>query len=139
MTFSEYMDFESKSELICSAFSKPEHPVARIKSFLETPGYMHDLDLIVVNKDQKAVAYCTAWIQQYDSTKGYIEPMGTHADYRRLGFGTVLAKEAFKRLYEKGVQYATIASDAEPDVSNLLYESLSPLSKKSGYEYVLKL
>jgi len=139
MNFSDYRDFESKSELICSAFSKKEHPVSRIEPFMNTPGYMTDLDLIIVNENQKAVAYCTGWLEQYDDSLGYIEPMGVHEDYRRLGFGTVLAKECFKRLLEKGVKYATIASNAEPDISNLLYDSLKPIEKKSGYEFVLKL
>lgn len=139
VTFSEYMDYEEKSKLICSAFSKPKHPIERIKSFMKTPGYMSDLDLIVINGDNKPVAYCTAWIEQYDGKLGYIEPMGTHADFRRMGFGTALAKEGFSRLHDKGVRLATIASNAEPDISNLLYDSLGPIAKKSGYEFVLKL
>jgi ribosomal protein S18 acetylase RimI-like enzyme len=134
-TFSDYLDYDSKCELICSAFSKESHSVERIKSFMQTPGYDPDMDMII-SKDGKAAAYCAGWLEQHDPNKGYIEPMGTHASYRRLGLGTCLVKETFKRLREKGVKFATIASNAEPDPSNHFYESLNPMSKKSGYEYV---
>lgn len=83
--FSEYLNFESKIELICNALDKAEHPKERIISFMETPGYIPDLDLVVVNSEQKCVAYCTGWVEQYDNSLGYIEPMGTHSDYRCLG------------------------------------------------------
>ena len=137
--FPEYLNYESKIELICNAFEKEEHPKERILSFMETPGYMPDLDLVVINSEQKCVAYCTGWIEQYDDSLGFIEPMGTHSDYRRLGLASALAKECFKRLHEKGVKSATIASNAEPNVSNFLYESLKPSAKKSGYDYIFKL
>ncbi|MBI9013233.1 MAG: GNAT family N-acetyltransferase [Clostridiales bacterium] len=137
--FPEYLNFESKIELICNAFDKPEHSKERILSFMETPGYMPDLDLVVLNSEHKCVAYCTGWTEQYDESLGYIEPMGTHSDYRRLGLASALAKECFKRLKEKGVKSATIASNAEPDISNCLYDSLQPSAKKSGYDYIFKL
>jgi ribosomal protein S18 acetylase RimI-like enzyme len=137
--FSECLDFESKIELICNAFDKKEHSKERILSFMETPGYLPELDLVVINSEGKCTAYCTGWIEQYDSSLGFIEPMGTHSDYRRLGLARALAKECFKRLNEKGVKLATIASNAEPDISNHLYDSLQPSVKKSGYDYVFKL
>lgn len=137
--FPEYLNYDSKIELICNAFDKAEHTKERILSFMETPGYMADLDLVVINSEEKCVAYCTGWIEQYDDTLGFIEPMGTHSDYRRLGLARALAKECFKRLSEKGVRLATIASHAEPNISNYLYDSLQPCSKKSGYDYILKL
>ncbi|MCH4886622.1 GNAT family N-acetyltransferase [Acidaminobacter sp. JC074] len=139
LNFSDYLDYKSKSRLICSAFSKKEHPVSRIESFMKTPGYMADLDLICINQDNEAVAYCTGWLEQHNEKLGYIEPMGVHEAYRRRGLGKALAKACFKRLRDKGVDFATIASNAEPDVSNYLYDSLKPIGKKSGYEFVLKL
>jgi ribosomal protein S18 acetylase RimI-like enzyme len=65
--------------------------------------------------------------------------MGVHSDYRRNGLATALAKECFKRLDKLGVKRATIASHAEPDISNFLYESLNPTSVKRAYRYALNL
>jgi ribosomal protein S18 acetylase RimI-like enzyme len=79
------------------------------------------------------------WIEENDPQAGYIEPMGTHADYRRRGFATCLAKECFKRLWRKGVKNVSIASHAEPNISNFLYESLNPVSVKKGFNYSLDL
>lgn len=137
--FSDHYYYDSKIELICNAFDKKEHPKERIISFMKTPGYMPDMDLLVMSPNNRCAAYCTGWIEQYDGTLGFIEPMGTHSDYRKMGLATALAKECFKRLSEKGVKLATIASHAEPNISNFLYDSLKPVAKKSGYDYLFKL
>jgi len=60
-------------------------------------------------------------------------------DYRRNGFATALAGECFKRLKHMGVKMVSIASVAEPDISNLLYESLNPVGVKKAYKYSLNL
>ena len=138
LSFSECMNFESKQALICDAFEKKEHSIERIKSLMSSENYISNLDLVVV-KDGVCVGYCTGWIEEHDAKKGYIEPMGTHSKHRKLGIGASLAKEAFKRLRDLGVEKATIASNAEPDISNYLYDSLKPISKKSGYDFTYKL
>ena len=79
------------------------------------------------------------WLEEKEHTLGYIEPMGIHSDYRRRGIGKALAKECFKRLGKLGVEQATIASLAEPNISNFLYESLGPTSIKQAYRYTLDL
>jgi len=79
------------------------------------------------------------WIEENDPKSGYIEPMGVHTDYRRNGLGTALAKECFKRLNSMRVESVSIASHAEPNVSNFLYESLNPASVKRAYRYSLNL
>jgi len=91
--------------------------------------------LVIVNPQSDSVAYCMGWVEENNPTSGYIEPMGVHSDYRRNGLGTALAKECFKRLGNLGVERAWIASNAEPNVSNFLYESLNPASIKRAYRY----
>ena len=97
------------------------------------------LDLVIVNPQDESVAYCMGWIKENHLKSGYIEPLGTHPDYRRNGFGTALAKECFKRLFNMGVESVSIASNAEPDVANFLYESLNPASIKRAYRYSLRI
>jgi len=94
---------------------------------------------VIVNPQGESVAYCMGWIEENDPKSGYIEPMGVHTDYRRNGLGTALAKECFKRLNSMRVESVSIASHAEPNVSNFLYESLNPASVKRAYRYSLNL
>ena len=133
--FKEFGDYDSRVALVKSAFNVENYPKERLVALHSSPQYLPELDLVVVNSEGVSVAYCMGWVEEHDDTLGYIEPMGTHADFRRMGFASSLAKECFKRLAARGVKTASIASDAEPNISNFLYESLNPIRIKRGFEY----
>ncbi len=135
ITFGEFGDYDQRVALVKNAFNNPNYTKERLVSLQSSPQYLPDLDLIAVNQEGKAVAYCMGWVEDHDDTLGYIEPMGTHSKYRKMGLASSLAKECFKRLATLGVKTASIASNAEPDISNFLYESLKPVNKKKGFEY----
>ena len=139
MSFAEYGNYESRVKLVRNAFDNPNYSKTRLRSTQSSPSYQPELDLVIVNSQGESVAYCMGWVEEINPKAGYIEPMGTHSDYRRNGFGKVLAKECFKRLGRMGVERVWIASNAEPDVSNFLYESLKPASVKRSYRYSLTL
>ena len=139
MSFPEYGNYESRVKLVHNAFNNPSYTETRLRSLQSSPTYLPELDLVVVNSEDESVAYCMGWVAENDPKAGYIEPMGVHSDYRRNGFGTALAKECFKRLAGRGVEQATIASHAEPDISNFLYDSLKPTSVKRSYKYSMDL
>lgn len=139
MSFSEYGNYESRVKLAQNAFNNPAYSETRLRSVQSSPSYQAALDLVVVNAQNESVAYCMGWVEENDPKTGYIEPMGVHTDYRRKGLGSVLAKECFKRLGNRGVERVWIASHAEPDVANFLYDSLKPVSVKRSYRYSLDL
>ena len=139
LSFAEYGNYESRVKLGQNAFNNPNFSEARLRSLQSTPSYQAELDLVIVNPQGESVGYCMGWVEEINPKSGYIEPMGVHSDYRKNGFGTALAKECFKRLGNLGVERAWIASHAEPDVSNFLYESLNPASIKRSYRYSLNL
>ncbi len=127
------------SRLVHNAFNNPSYSEVRLRSLQSSPSYQAELDLVIVNPQGESVAYCMGWVEENNPKSGYIEPMGVHTDYRRNGLATALAKECFKRLGNMGVESVWIASNAEPDVSNSLYESLNPASIKRSYRYSLNL
>jgi len=139
MSFAEYGNYESRVKLAQNAFNNPNSSEASFRSLQSSPNYQPGLDLVIVNNQGESVAYCTGWVEENNPKVGYIEPMGTHSEYRKNGFGKALAKECFKRLANLGVETAWIASNAEPDISNFLYESLKPASVKRSYRYSLNL
>lgn len=135
MSFAEYGNYESRVELVRNAFGNPKYTEARYRSLQGSPNYRPELDLVIVNTQDEAVAYCIGWVEENNPKAGNIEPMGTHSDYRQHGFGKALAKETFKRQAALGVETAWIVSFAEPNISNYLYESLKPASVKRSYRY----
>jgi ribosomal protein S18 acetylase RimI-like enzyme len=139
LAFSDYGNYESKVRLVQNAFDNPAYTEDRIHSFQSSPNYQAELDLVIVNSQGESVAYCTGWLEEINPKSGYIEPMGVHSDYRRNGFGSALAKETFKRLGQLGVESVWIASKAEPNISNFLYDSLKPTRVKRSYRYALNL
>ena len=139
MSFTEYGNYESRVNLVRNAFDNPNFSEARLHSIQRSPSYQPELDLVIVNAQGESVAYCMGWVQESDPKFGYIEPMGTHSAYRRNGFGQALAKECFKRLANLGVETAWVASHAEPNVSNFLYDSLKPAKVKRSHRYSLNL
>jgi ribosomal protein S18 acetylase RimI-like enzyme len=139
LSFSEYGNYESRVRLVRNAFNNPSFSESRLRSLQSSPGYQAELDLVIVNRQGESVAYCMGWVEENNPKSGYIEPMGVHTDYRRNGLATALAKECFKRLGNMGVASVWIASKAEPEVSNFLYESLKPASIKRSYRYSLNL
>lgn len=135
MSCAEYGNVQSRVELVRNAFDNPHFSEARLHSIQSSPNYRPELDLVIVNSENESVAYCMGWIQEDDPKLGYIEPMGTHSEYRKNGFGKSLAKECFKRLAGLGVETAWVASHAEPNISNFLYDSLKPTKIKRSYRY----
>ena len=136
-SFSEYGDYESRVRLVNNAFSSTSYTEERLRSIQSSPTYRAELDLVIVNDQNESVGYCMGWIEENDPHLAHIEPMGVHTDYRRLGFGKALAKACFRRLSKHGVKHVTIASKAEPDVANYLYESLNPSDTKRAFRYLL--
>lgn len=133
--FYENMNYESRVEVVKSAFDNTEYSAENLKSIHSSPDYKKHLDLCVVSPDGQIAAYCIGWHDNKDKTLGYIEPVGTHKDFRRMGFASAINKECFKRLKADGIKTVTIASKAEPNVSNYLYNSLKPVLKKKVMKY----
>ncbi len=135
--FSESLDFASRVALVQNAFDNPRYTENNLKGLMASPDYIEEYNLGVVSPDKQHVAYCIGWHEQALEHRGYIEPVGTHAAYRRRGFATAVIKECFARMKANGIHTVEIASRAEPAISNYLYDSLSPQTKREVYKYVM--
>lgn len=52
------------------------------------------------------------------------------------GFAKAIIRECFQRMTANGIKIAYIASPAEPDIANYLYDALSPMSRREVHRYV---
>ncbi len=134
-TFSASLDFAGRVALVQSAFKNPKYTEKNLKGLMASPDYSDEYHLLVISPDKQYVAYCIGWPDQATEHSGYIEPVGTHATYRQRGFAKAINKECFRRMKANGINTVNIASMAEPNVSNYLYDSLSPQIKREVHKY----
>lgn len=136
--FSESPDYASRVDLVRSAFENPGYSENNLKSLISSPNHIDEYHLVIISPDGKHVAYCIGWHDNAIENFGYIEPVGTYAAYRRRGFAKAVIKECFTRMKANGIQTVEIASRAEPNISNFLYDSLSPQTKREVHKYSKK-
>jgi len=137
-TFSEFPDYAGKVALVQSAFNNTNYSDKNVKRLTASPDYISEYDLMVISPDRQPVAYCVGWHEQAREHSGYIEPVGTHAEYRQRGFAKAVIRECFARMKANDIRTVEIASSAEPDISNFLYDSLSPQTKREVHKYQKK-
>ncbi|MCP5098722.1 MAG: GNAT family N-acetyltransferase [Chloroflexi bacterium] len=135
--FSESNDYAGRVALVQNAFDNLDYTETRLKGLMSSPDYIDEYHLIVVSPDNQLVAYCVGW-HAANENSGYIEPVGTHAEFRQRGFAKAINRECFTRMKANGIKVAEIASSAEPDIANYLYESLSPRDKREVHRYSKK-
>ena len=121
----EERDWSSRVEAHRSAFH-PSRFRDDIYAFARaTPAYRADLDCVVEAPDGSIAAYTLAWLDEVNGV-GEFEPVGTHADHRRLGLGRAVGYFALQQLRELGATSAIVAcrGDAAYPIPRKLYESL---------------
>lgn len=134
-TFAQVPDVEGRVALVRSAFRNPNYSKERLRGLISSPDHVDDYDLMVISAEGRPVAYCVGWRDKAKAGHGCVEPVGTHADYRRRGFAKAVVRECLARLKRDGIRTTDIASRAEPDVANFLYESLMPKAKQEVHRY----
>ena len=136
--FSESFDYAGRVALVQSAFNNPNYRENNLKGLMSSPDYNDEYNLMVISPDKLPVAYCVGWHDRANDQHGYIEPVGTHSAYRQRGFAKAIINKCFSRLKRNGIKTVEIASRAEPDVSNYLYDSLCPQTKREVHKYAKK-
>jgi len=134
-TFSEHPDMAGRVALVQSAFDNPDYTEARLTGLMSSPDYRDEYNLMVISPSGLPVAYCVGWHERARVGHGFVEPVGTHADFRRRGFAQAVIRECFARLKASGMYTVEIASRAEPAAANFLYDSLMPSSKREVHKY----
>ena len=126
-------NLEERARVMGSAFRASfvldQDYVLKWDSARQAPGYLPSLELAAVLDGQDFGAVCFGWIDPVNHA-GEIEPLGTHPHYRRRGLASAVVKECFTRMKAMGITRVWIASGAEPNPSNRLYETFKPVAKQ---------
>lgn len=98
------------------------------KEVQKAPDYREDLDLYVVGPDGEYVSSCIVWYDERNRM-GFFEPVSTHMDFRRRGFGRAVVLEGIRRVAALGAERARVGS-GQP-----FYEAVGFEKKYVGYTW----
>lgn len=128
-------DVERRRTIFGLGFNHPdpkEWPtVFSYEELQRAPDYRKGLDLYVVGPDGEYVACCIAW---YDGLNqmGILEPVATHPDFRRRGFGRAVVMEGIRRVAALGAETVQVGS------GQAFYEAIGFKKKSVGYCWTKK-
>ena len=114
-------DLKKVDRALHRGFNHPGEPPAdgiagRIK-MQSGPHYRLDLTMVVVAPDGQFVSFAGLWFESVNRF-GYVEPVATDPDYRRMGLGTAAVMEGVRRCGELGADVAYVGS------TQLFYQSM---------------
>lgn len=93
---------------------------------LQRPEYIPELDLVAVAPDGRLAAFCVCWLNSTSTAgvRGRVEPLGVHADFRKLGMGRGILSNGLRRLQDLGAESMYVETDNYRDEAFLLYEAV---------------
>ena len=94
---------------------------ALYQKVMESPGYAPERELVICGPDGVYVAFTIIWFDHLNRT-GSFEPVGTHKDYRRRGFGRALMVYGMQQMAAAGMVFATVAHFGENEAARGLYQ-----------------
>jgi mycothiol synthase len=95
----------------------------RYKSFMLSPVYDRELDIVAEVPGGQIGAFCSIWTDSVNRV-GLFEPVGTHPDYQHQGLGKAVMLEGLRRLQEHGMEQAIVSTYEENSPAIRFYESL---------------
>ena len=87
----------------------PDDNLEGRKKMQSGPHYRKDLNIVVVAPSGDFVAYAGLWFEPVNRF-GYVEPVATDPDYRRIGLGTAAVLEGIRRCGELGAHVAYVGT-----------------------------
>lgn len=89
---------------------------------MESPGYEPERELIIQAEDGAIVAFA---VIRYDylNKNGLFEPVGTHKDYQRRGFGKAIMLHGLQKMFAAGMRFASVAHFGDNRAARGLYQS----------------
>lgn len=102
-------DVERMVELHQAAFGTQNMTIDYRLAMMRVPEYDPTLDLIAVAPDGKWVSFCMGSISEEENRQagrkmGWLDPVGTHPDFRRRGLAQALLLTGMLRLKERGMK-----------------------------------
>jgi predicted N-acetyltransferase YhbS len=109
-------DFHKINQVLWRGFNHegppPEEYVQSRKDMQKAPNFRQDLNIVVVAPEGHFVSYSGIWYVEANRV-GYVEPVATDPDYRRMGLGKAAVLECVRRVAALGAEVAWVGSGQE--------------------------
>jgi GNAT superfamily N-acetyltransferase len=105
-----------------NASFRPKWTPELYRKVMESPGYEPERELVVQAPDGTFVAFAIIWFDHLNYT-GLFEPVGTHKDYRRRGFGQAIILYGMRQMAAAGMKFATVAHFGQNEAARKLYQA----------------
>ncbi|MFN8374800.1 MAG: GNAT family N-acetyltransferase [Anaerolineae bacterium] len=125
---------EKRAEVHAAAFDSPPVTYQRYKALVQAPNYDPTLDVVVVAPDGQWAAFALAWADT-NSKVGVFEPVGTRPRYQRMGLGKAAIEEAMRRMQARGIDIATVRTQASMTDAIAFYQAVGFAHRNSIYCY----
>jgi mycothiol synthase len=104
------------------------------RKVIESPGYAPERELVIQAPDGTYVAFSIIWYDHLNRT-GLFEPVGTHKDHRRRGFGRAIVLYGMQQMAAAGMEFATVAHFGNNEAARGLYQAcgFKPWHRLDGY------
>lgn len=99
-----------------------EEYLRQYQHFMTSPAYARGCDWVIVAPDQRFVSFCMVWPDPV-TRLGLVDPLGTHPDCQRQGFGKMILETGLQYLQSVGMHSARLIVEAENAAAIRLYES----------------
>ncbi len=108
------------------------------RKVMESPGYAPERELVIQAPDGTFAAFSVIWYDHLNRT-GLFEPVGTHKDHRRRGFGRAIVLYGMQQMAAAGMKYATVAHFGDNEAARGLYHAcgFKPWHLLDGYKKYL--
>ncbi len=104
------------------------------RQVIESPGYAPERELVIQAPDGTFAAFTVIWYDHLNRT-GLFEPVGTHKDHRRRGFGRAIIMYGMQQMAAAGMEFATVAHFGHNVAARGLYQAcgFKPWHLEDGY------
>ena len=105
------------------------------RQVMESPGYEPQRELVIQAPNGALAAFSIIWYDHLNRT-GLFEPVGTHKDHRRRGFGRAILLYGMRQMAAAGMKFATVAHFGQNEAARGLYQACGfrPWHLLDGYK-----
>ena len=105
------------------------------RQVMQSPGYDPQRELVIQAPDGTFVAFTIIWFDHLNHI-GLFEPVGTHRDYQRRGFGRAIMQYGMQQMAAVGMKIATVANFGNNEAARGLYQAcgFKPWYLQDGYK-----
>lgn len=96
-----------------TAFGTEQMTVEYRLAMMHAPEYDQTMDWVATSPDGNLAAFCIGSIDAEDFSIGYLDPIGTHPEHRRIGLSAAMIAYGLSVLKSRGAKYAQFGTSSE--------------------------